>query len=193
MDVYLNRASLAQRAGVPKNRFDPPAPDVVIGRSRGWKRTRVRGGKIIQRHEPPLVLLSVTEVAARLDVSTARVNELRRDVPNFPPPAACIASKITGTPPTWGWAGNVFGWVDADIARFAAHTGRGQGATRGRRGRPKGSGDYEALPRCGRPLTASVNGKGRDCRAVRRKIDGVWAPACGMHLTQDERLTLGIA
>jgi hypothetical protein len=197
MDVYLNKAAVATLCKAHKGRFDPPTPDVVIGRSSGWKRSRVRGGKVSPRAEAPLILLSRAEVAQRLTLDVARVNSLRSTPgTGFPDPAARIADTVHArTPPTGGWDGQVYGWHEADIARFAAQTGRGAGATRGARGRPKGSGDYTKaqLPRCGRPLTESVNGKGKPCRAVRRKIDGQWAPACGIHLTEAERATLGLA
>lgn len=195
METYVNRARLAALCGAQKNRFDPPPHDVRIGRTRGWKATRVRkDGTLRRRRGRELVLLSVSEVGEALSLSGRRIKDLRTSpVSGFPPPAACIQpTPAQGQPATGGWDGHVYGWDAQAVAQFAAQTGRGQAATTGKRGRPAGSGNYASLPRCGRPLNASVHGGGRPCKAVRRKIDGQWAPACGVHLTSQERHSLGL-
>ena len=189
MDVYLNKVSLAALCGVHKNRFQPPTPDVIIGRYRGWKRSRVHQGEVSARDEPHEVLLSLTAVADRLRLTVDRISDLRATAGSgFPQPQARIAATPTRRrPATGGWDGQVYGWQSESVDQFAARTGRGGGATTGRRGRPKGSGNYAELPRCGRPLTKSVNGNGQPCQAVCRKMGDAWAPACGIHLTGKER------
>lgn len=190
----MSKLGLARSLGIHPNNLRPPTPDVIIGKWRGWSRDRVRDGAVTERHDPPLRYVSAQAVARRLKLTSQRVRDLReQDDGTFPPAAACIEYGQERELPTRGWDGRVYGWRPADITQFKKTTGRKDDAQKGRRGRPPGSGSYDNLPRCLRLRNDSVHGDGRACQAVRRKINGEWAPACGIHLTAEERHTLGIS
>lgn len=194
MDVYLSKNGLARSLGIHPNNLRPPKPDVIIGKRRGWLHAYARDGTFYERLDAPLRLMSAQEVARRLKLNRHRVKKLRdADHGLFPAPVACIEfGDPERTLPTRGWDGRVYGWDPAAITTFQRTTGRKGDAQKGRRGRPPGKGNYADLPRCLRPRTESVHGDGKPCQAVRRKIDGQWAPACGIHLTDQERHILGI-
>ena len=212
MRSYLSLSGLASKLGKDvRNLTNAPAPDVIIGRWRGWQPGRVRDGKVTGRRRPPEQLLSLEEVAARLGIEAQTVNRLRepgtkaqrrtaqtvRQVQQvqrcpFPDPVARIENTEAANRPRHGRDGSVYGWAEPDITKYAQITGRVGGGLKGKRGRPAGSGDYTALPRCQRPRTESRHGKGKPCQAVRRKVNGQWGPACGLHLTDQERLQLGL-
>lgn len=202
MRVYLSKSGLAAALGKHINHLidnNPPTPDLLIGPWQGWLSSRVHDGGIAARHSAPRRLLGVAQVAAMLGISRQAVRKLR-DNPSpyaipFPAPVARIESgggARAQRPHGGGWNGHVYGWREQDITAFAWGTGRVGDGHKGNRGRRPGTGNYADLPRCLRPRDASRHGNGRPCQAVRRKIAGVWAPACGIHLTGEERATLNI-
>jgi len=204
MKAYLSLTGLATAFGMDvRNLTSPPAPDVVIGRWwRGWAPERVLDGAAAPRRNPPWRLLGIDDIAQALGIKKQTVQRMRdlgpgRHVP-FPKPAARIENAEHGGGPDrarrpgGGFDGCVYGWRPKDIADYAAATGRAGAGLKGNRGRRAGTGDYAALPRCGRARTQSRHGGGKPCQAVRRKVDGQWAPACGLHLTGQERASLGL-
>lgn len=191
MEVFLNAAALAKRCGQRPYRFELPPHDVEISRYRGWHPSRVNasGGVGKPVHREPLRLASTGDIAARLRLSRLRVADLTLTA-SFPLATGCIGdpAKIHEDAV---WAGSIYGWDMQDVLGWASTTGRinaqGEPVRRAQTGRPRGSGDYASLPRCGRPKLSSVHGKGEPCKGVRRKYGDLWAPACAVHLTKEER------
>ena len=189
MEVFLNAAALAKRCGHQPYRSKLPPHDVEIGRYRGWHPRRVSGTSHISGplHKPALRLLAVADIAVRLGLSRMRVRDLTIQS-TFPPVFAVIGDPQERLPARW--LGAAYGWTEEAITTWAQQTGRmdaaGQPTRHSRRGRPPGTGDYLALPRCGRPRKKSVHGKGQLCKGVCRKFGELWGPACGLHITEEE-------
>lgn len=193
MKAYVNQSALIAMSGRSVRTFGPLPPcDVRIGRANGWDPdVRIRGPVISFIVKPVLVLAGVKEAVELLGMSKARFSELRKDPESgFPAPFAMIVPHKVIDRQVKGWNGCVPGWEYDTLHAWKNDEGAGYPSVL--TGRPRGSGDYASLPRCGRPKTGSVHGKNQPCKAVCRKVEGEWLDACALHLTDEENRAYGL-
>lgn len=187
MRAYLNRTAVIGALGLSDNRR-LPGPDMTVGwRTKGYDPPRILRPDFM--HVPgaarPRRYLALGDVAAMLHVSTGWVIKLR-DHDDFADPAVYVGPASPDES-----SGGVYGWTEPEVFAWALRKDRvgadGKIEMPKRAGRPKGSGDPASLPRCLRPRDASRHGHHLPCMAVRRKIGGVWLPACSFHLDEAEQ------